>query len=98
MSGVTIIVMSLTPMVGSYFFVADIILKAVKIPLVPYWSNHYASEGVTLMKYSVIVGCIFWGNVSALVVFAKLDVRMFLDVVPLHVKSLWYSVQEKCLL
>lgn len=30
--------------------------------MVPYWSNHCGSEGVTLMKYSVIVGCIFWGK------------------------------------
>ena len=43
------------------------------------------------MKYSVLVGCIFWGIVPVLVVFANLGVGMFLNIVPLHVQSLWYK-------
>lgn len=70
---------------------ADIILKALKISLVQCLSNHCGSEGVTLMKYSVIICRIFWGNLSALVVFANLDSRMFLDTFPSNVKGLWYK-------
>lgn len=82
-SDVTIIVMSLTPVLGNYFCGRYYFKSCKKSSLVLFGSNHYGSEGVTLRKYSVIVGCIFWGNVSVLVVFANLGAGMFLDIFPL---------------
>lgn len=69
---------------------ADTIVNALKIPLVLYLSNHYGSEGVTIMKDSVIIYCVSW-KLTCLVIFADLDIRMFLDTFHSNVKDLWYK-------